>query len=930
MRISRISLVLILALYCSVASAQWVQTNGPGGGYIWALAVCDGNVFAAAGGVYRSTDNGITWTEMNSDLGVYCLAAVGSNLFAGTDGGVYLSTDDGVSWTVKGLTSSSHIYSLAVIGTTLFAGSFGHVYRSTDNGATWTGGQNGLPYNDILELAANESSLFAGLSGHGIFRSTDQGESWAQLSNGIPTDQSVFSLAFNGGYIFAGVAGHGVYRSIDNGISWASANVGMSDYVEVDALAANGPSLFAGTWGGVFVSTNCGTSWTAANGGLPPGNTWPLVFQCFAFNGPILYTGTNGAGIFLSSDNGTSWKAANDGITRSTVRTLASGGANVYAGGDYVGIVVTTDAGASWKDLTKETPLNGNAISFGIHNTAIVAGTDRGHVYFSSNDGRDWKDVTDGLPFWTGDYVNSAVFSDTTLFIASSSGVFRSTNGGTSWSDARYGLPKISNVTALVVVDGNLFAGTLFGVYLSTNGGTKWMPTNIEADVRALAFSGGNLFAGTYNGIYRSTNRGGNWSPANNGLQARSTVSILVSGPDGTSESNLFAVINDTSIFVSTNAGDSWTSVHAGLPSRYGIRSLGVCGDYLFAGVNSRAVWKRPIAEIIADFTTGMLLVEGGEFSMGSLSGDPDEQPVHLVNVGNFYLDSKEVAVRDYRAFCAVTGRTMPTSPGWGWIDDYPVVNVSWDDATAYAQWKGKRLPTEAEWEYAARGGKFSHGYLYSGSNLSDSVAWDSLSSAGLPHATGGKTPNELGLYDLSGNVWEWCSDWYDAAYYNVSPATEPKGPATGVGLRVTRGGSFRNGPYACRVSDRSGYWHDSYAEDTGFRLAMDAPVTSTEGQVHPRVPPIFALEQNYPNPFNPLTIIHYAIGGCRGQESGINVKLKVYDLLGRHVKTLVDERKLPGQYQARFDALALPSGVYFYRMEAGTFVQTRKMLLIK
>jgi len=166
--------------------------------------------------------------------------------------------------------------------------------------------------------------------------------------------------------------------------------------------------------------------------------------------------------------------------------------------------------------------------------------------------------------------------------------------------------------------------------------------------------------------------------------------------------------------------------------------------------------------------------------------------------------------------------RVMGKNPSiFSGCDDCPVENVSWNDAMEYAKKVGKRLPTEAEWEYAARGGNQSRGYTYSGSNDLNSVGWYDGNSGSKTHPVAQKQPNELGLYDMSGNVWEWCADRYGENYYNQSPGSNPTGPASG-SSRVLRGGSWFNSGGGCRVSNRGRddpSCRDSYS---GFRCIQD------------------------------------------------------------------------------------------------------------
>ena len=207
----------------------------------------------------------------------------------------------------------------------------------------------------------------------------------------------------------------------------------------------------------------------------------------------------------------------------------------------------------------------------------------------------------------------------------------------------------------------------------------------------------------------------------------------------------------------------------------------------------------------------GMVFVEGGTYQMGSNS-ESDEKPIHTVTVSSFYMDKTEVTQAEYRK---VMGKNPSKFSG---CDDCPVENVSWHDANEYAKKVGKRLPTEAEWEYAARGGNKSKGYSYSGSNDLDAVGWYDNNSSGKTHPVAQKQPNELGLYDMSGNVWEWCSDRYGD--YSSSSQTDPQGSNSGE-YRVLRGGSWGSLDGSCRVANRNGSDPGSRYYDLGFRLVL-------------------------------------------------------------------------------------------------------------
>ena len=217
-----------------------------------------------------------------------------------------------------------------------------------------------------------------------------------------------------------------------------------------------------------------------------------------------------------------------------------------------------------------------------------------------------------------------------------------------------------------------------------------------------------------------------------------------------------------------------------------------------------------------------MIRVQGGTFSMGGTDSeaDSDEKPVHTVSVGDFYIGETEVTQGLWKA---VMGDN-PSYESRGIGDNLPVNYVSWSDCQEFIkklnQKTGKtfRLPTEAEWEYAARGGNKSKGFKYSGSNIIGDVAWYDGNSNSKVHPVKSKTQNELGLYDMSGNVWEWCNDWDGS--YSSSSQTNPTGGSSGP-FRVLRGGSWGSVARGCRSANRDSYGPGNRNAYFGLRLAL-------------------------------------------------------------------------------------------------------------
>ena len=292
----------------------------------------------------------------------------------------------------------------------------------------------------------------------------------------------------------------------------------------------------------------------------------------------------------------------------------------------------------------------------------------------------------------------------------------------------------------------------------------------------------------------------------------------------------------DVKLYYSQNSND-WKEVTVGL--------TGDVGPDITPGTNKTIHWS-PLKELNKltgsgysfkvkasiepsdpySIAANMVIVDSGTFTMGCTgeqvgSCNNDEKPSHTVNLKSFSICKYEVTQAQWQ-------EVMGDNPSFKVCNNCPVVNVSWEHVLEFISRLNKqteqqyRLPTEAEWEYAARGGKNSKGYKYSGSNSLKDVAWFYENSERKINEVGHKLANELGIYDMSGNAWEWCQDLFGVNYFEQSPYSNPTGPADSGSYRVVRGGSWDDNDNCCRVSFRiRGLPNFNYSL-YGFRLAQD------------------------------------------------------------------------------------------------------------
>jgi len=380
-----------------------------------------------------------------------------------------------------------------------------------------------------------------------------------------------------------------------------------------------------------------------------------------------------------------------------------------------------------------------------------------------------------------GDFIDRIIYKDEIIYFES--------NGGTQVNSitTKYGstipLPSTSR------------SGYNFdGWYSSSSGGT-------------LVGGAGDNYA-----VNNSVTLYAQWKNA----EGETYFTISFNAQGGSSVPEITKLSKDTTIALpSTNRNgytfDGWYS------SSLGGTRVGEAGGSYVVSCNATLYAQWTIIDNESGTTKNIngiecVLVKAGTFIMGANDLGYTEHKVTVTR--NYWVSKYEVTQRQYKA---VMG-TNPSYLGYGISDNYPVNNVDWNDADAFCKAVGGRLPTEAEWEFAARSGNRGKGQIYSGSNNLDTVGWYYDNSGYTSHPIGTKLPNQLGIYDMSGNVREWCSDWYDS--YKSDSVNDPKGPVSG-SYRINRGGSWDYDSQYCRVTNRT-YNSPSYRDyHLGFRIVF-------------------------------------------------------------------------------------------------------------
>lgn len=621
---------LAFVLLCSPASAQWVATNGPRGGAIACFAASGGDILAGGEyGLYRSTDDGISWnvitaswSNLNSPPEATALVVSEGNIFVTLRGagGIYRSTNAGSDWDQINGTGLWNLSTtaLAVLDSTILVGTEAGIFRSSDGGSTWNnvlnlGGRGGFT---ITTLLASGGNIFAGTY-FGAFLSTNGGSSWTQA--GLVEQGTVTSFAVADTHLFAGTW-FGVYCSTNNGTTWAEVDSGITgpglNHRWVNSLVSVGNSVFAGTDSGIFSSTNYGAKWSSVSIGLvgDVGVGALAAFPSRDGSRSTMLAGTGGDGIYASIDSGASWHKANAGLHFEDVVDFAlcnSGatGTKLFAA-TIDGLFSSTNNGANWSfDRIREV-FN----AFEANDSCLIGGGST-QVCVSTDQGTTWKSIRSPFADSVADITALSISGRQIFAGTNGAGVFLSNDNGMTWRVMNNGLPMSTqsawfppNIVGICTLDSIVFVGmreypftgNTGSVYRSTDNGAHWSSSLQGIIISTLAVCGKDVFVGTGDKtrIYRSTDKGTSWSADTTGLPHDQNGWFPYVRDFCVSGTSVFAGTDHNGVFLSSDGGTHWSSVNTGLPN-CAVSSLVVSGQYLVASMVGAGVYRRPLSEMI-------------------------------------------------------------------------------------------------------------------------------------------------------------------------------------------------------------------------------------------------------------------------------------------------------------------------------------------
>ncbi len=981
-----------IVAFCTMAGQLFAGTRGQGvfvtsdDGATWKLAGLAGDAVSALAvngtkilasvsfmGAFVSLDSGRTWNASNNGLttaNVGPLLVGSTKTYLGADVGVFVSPDSGTNWTsLNSGWKYGQVTSIAQSGGNLVAGTATNgITYSTDNGLTWNA-SNLTSWTDpwysmpvqIVCLAGSDSSVFAGTTSSGleptnsrwsgVFRSINHGLTW--MPQGLSSSR-IRTLISNGKYLFQGTDGGGVFTSKDDGVTWALANTGLT-VPTVCSFAVKDSDIFASTltdYGGIFRSTDNGGSWTLTT------LKGRQIYSLAANDSFLLAGGPSGGtytgGLFISTDNGASWTESIYSSGESGINSVAIGDTNFFATDlNNQGIFVSTDQGRSWMSQ------NGGS-SIAVVGRNIFVGAFYNTVGFLSTDnGMTWSQTV------TPGDIYRVVVSHDTMYAATDHGIFASADLGVNWGDVGAGLGH-AWFWSLAVADGYLFAGSGTGqvwrrplsqmnivvlfppALVSPKNDSSFFADSVRCVWNSVAgaayyrlqvgydsvFSNIFVYAPTIadttfelKGLSKGTNyywrvgagdsaTSSSWSrpwvfhvlrdTADHGM---GWVQTSLSGSRvqalADRDSTLFVGTNSGGVLRSTDNGQTWSLVDSGLTCR-NVSSLAVDGPYIYAGTysdsggvyhsanngNSWSLTALNGRQIYTLTTDGTYLLAGGPAGANYTGGlfistNSGASWTQSINRGSLGINSVAAGGNNFFATdLDDQGIFVSTDHGKSWTSQFggSCIAIAGSDVFVGAFYR-------------------SGGYL----STDNGVTWSYVGANGPITATNALIATGTRILVAVPQAHVYMSA--DGGY---------------IWTEVDKGLSEDITSFA--VSDDY-LFAGSSAGHVWKRLLSDIP--TAVDRIPDAIPSRYSLRQNYPNPFNPTTVIEYQL-----PKAG-EAMLKIYDVLGREVTTLVNGKQNAGYYSVTFNAGNLPSGVYFYRIEITShdgeiFTADKKLLLLK
>ncbi len=591
--------------------------------------------------------------------------------------------------------------------------------------------------------------------------------------------------------------------------------------------------------------------------------------QALTISGTTLFAGTSLKGIFRSTNYGQTWIQTSP--NNLVINSLASSGTNVFAGTDGNGIYTSSNSGQTWTQISLN---NRRVFSFTINGSVVFAGTDIG-VYFSSDNGQTWTQTS-----LNNESVVALNTASSGIFAGTYTGVYFSSNNGQTWVQTSL----INNLVKSIISNGaTVYAGTWgYGIYSSTDNGITWQETSFDHKIKvnSMLLTGNTFFVGTQiKGVYLSSDNGQNWQRSK--MYGAEVLALIDNG------ANLFAASYD--IFVTSNNGQNWEPKGLFAESGNPLSCFAVQDSFMLTASSQGRIY------LSSNY--------GMNWSIAPVNGH--NYLAVLIHNSNFFSGSGG-------------GILISTNHGLNWTNAIITAEVR-----AFAVMGSNIFAGRYDGVLISTDGGFTW-------NPTTSFNQRVLSLAIKDSSIFAGTVAGLYVSTNSGQVWSLTSlnSIFDVYALAVSGTNLFAGTNNGIYLSVNNGLSWipKNeslthlgirsflvvGDYIYTGTWESSVWKRQISELVGIE------------NVNNSIPSKFNVSQNYPNPFNPQTKIKFDVPKTSF------TKLIVYDLLGREVTTLVNEELKPGTYEADWDASSFSSGVYFYKIISGNFVETKKMVLMK